>query len=111
MEQLADLVQRNADILPVVAAGFVGAYGEWHTSEAHLDRNGTGLAQVVGSELSWFLPKSTRVQLRTPKWKLSVLRDWAPRLPEGSPERNALAWCLAPPSFPVTSADLDASAC
>ena len=95
MRQLAPIVHAASDVVPVLAAGFVGAYGEWHSSVAHLETNHTGLALLVGAELSWFLPNRTRLHLRTPDWKLRLLRDFAPTLPAGSQEREALDWGLA----------------
>lgn len=37
IEQLTPLLQKNADVIAWVEAGFVGAWGEWHTSTNGLD--------------------------------------------------------------------------
>jgi len=37
IEQLTPLLQKNADILAWLEAGFIGAWGEWHTSTHGLD--------------------------------------------------------------------------
>ena len=37
IEQLKPLLQKNADVIAWVEAGFIGAWGEWHTSTNGLD--------------------------------------------------------------------------
>jgi len=37
IEQLTPLLQTNADVIAWVEAGFIGAWGEWHTSTNELD--------------------------------------------------------------------------
>jgi hypothetical protein len=37
IEQLAPILQKNADIIAWLEAGFIGAWGEWHTSTNGLD--------------------------------------------------------------------------
>mgnify|MGYP000403928341 CR=1 FL=1 len=37
IEQLTPLLQKNADVIAWVEAGFIGAWGEWHTSTNGLD--------------------------------------------------------------------------
>lgn len=37
IEQLTPLLQRNSDVIAWVEAGFIGAWGEWHTSTNGLD--------------------------------------------------------------------------
>jgi len=37
IEQLTPLLQANADVIAWVEAGFIGAWGEWHTSTSGLD--------------------------------------------------------------------------
>ena len=37
IEQVTPLLQRNADVIAWVEAGFIGAWGEWHTSTNGLD--------------------------------------------------------------------------
>jgi hypothetical protein len=66
MRQLAPVVRRNADVLHTIAAGFVGAYGEWHSSAHRLEANRSGLAMLVDAELDWFLPADRSLIIRTP---------------------------------------------
>ena len=57
MRQLAPVVQKNADVLHTIAAGFVGAYGEWHSSVHHLEANHSGSYRAKrsceGLQISW----------------------------------------------------------
>ena len=96
MRQLQPLVHANADVIHAMAAGFVGAYGEWHSSAHQLEANETGLAALVAAELEWFVPADRSVIIRAPRQKASLLRTWAARLPSQR-QRDALHWCIAGP--------------
>ena len=101
MRQLQPLIHSNADVIHAMAAGFVGAYGEWHSSVHHLEQNETGLAALVAAELDWFLPKDRTVIIRAPRQKASLLRTWAARLPTKQ-QRELLYWCIAAPRLSRT---------
>ena len=65
--QLKPLLQRNADVIAVMQAGFIGAWGEWHTSTNGLDNagdRGAILTAILNA-----LPVSRAVQVRTPMHK------------------------------------------
>ncbi len=68
--QLAPLFARHEDVLLVLQAGFVGAWGEWHTSTNGLD-NPTDGGEIVRAILA-ALPVSRFTQLRTPMRKASI---------------------------------------
>ena len=54
-------------------AGFIGAWGEWHSSVHHLEDNHTALAYLVASELYKWWPRGDRqVLVRVPRYK----EDW-----------------------------------
>lgn len=62
INQLKPLLKRNADVIAVFQAGFIGAWGEWHTSSNGLDRpvpKATVLKALLGS-----LPSNRMVQIR-----------------------------------------------
>lgn len=62
--QLRPLLRRYADVIAVFPAGFVGAWGEWHSSGNDLDTLAAKrqiLAALLGA-----LPESRSVQLRYP---------------------------------------------
>ena len=64
LTQLAPVLAANADVIFVMQAGFIGAWGEWHTSTNGLD-NPTDKGAILGSILD-ALPASRQTQLRYP---------------------------------------------
>jgi len=72
MDQLAPIVQRNAGVIYVLQAGFVGAWGEWHSSGKGLEQDHKALAAIV-DKLLRILPEDRMTQLRVPKYKRWVL--------------------------------------
>lgn len=72
--QLKPVLQRNADVIAFVQAGFIGAWGEWHTSSNQLTTP-ANRTQVRDALLD-AVPASRFVQLRTPAYVM----DWAPTL-------------------------------
>jgi hypothetical protein len=69
--QLAPLFEANEDVIAVVQAGFIGAWGEWHHSTHGLD-NDADRALILGALLD-ALPVSRSVQVRTPMQKAAAL--------------------------------------
>lgn len=74
LEQLTPLLRRNADVIFVMQAGFVGAWGEWHSSTYHLEADHAALAQIVAAVLQ-ALPEDRMTQVRVPKYKRWVLEE------------------------------------
>jgi hypothetical protein len=72
IEQLAPVIERNADAIFVMQAGFVGAWGEWHGSVHHLEDDHAGLARIVAKVLD-ALPQDRMTQVRVPRYKRWVL--------------------------------------
>jgi hypothetical protein len=68
--QLKPLLQKHADVIAVMQAGFIGAWGEWHTSTNGLD-NDADRATILAAVLD-ALPASRGVQVRTPMYKAGV---------------------------------------
>lgn len=74
LEQLKPILHDNADVIAVVQAGFLGAWGEWYFSST-----GTGeeIKQSVKNdlinELLDAVPASRAIQLRTPDYKRAYL--------------------------------------
>jgi hypothetical protein len=62
--QLAPILNKYADVLPFIQAGFIGAWGEWHDSSNGLT-NTTDKRDILTALLN-ALPKSMFVQLRYP---------------------------------------------
>jgi hypothetical protein len=68
--QLAPLLQKNADVIAVLQAGFIGAWGEWHHSTSGLEAPAAQkntLFALLGA-----LPSNRMVQMRYPAGKISM---------------------------------------
>jgi hypothetical protein len=64
--QLAPVLAAGADVIALVHAGFIGAWGEWHSSTHGLDtdaKRGAVLQALLGA-----LPASRMVAVRTPHY-------------------------------------------
>ncbi|HXK18853.1 MAG TPA: DUF4832 domain-containing protein [Polyangiaceae bacterium] len=71
--QLKPLLEANADVIAVVQAGFIGAWGEWHTSTNGLTDPAT--RQEILETLVDAVPASRSVQLRYPAYKRAIYGD------------------------------------
>jgi len=72
LQQLAPILQSNADVIATVQAGFIGTYGEWYYTD-HFGMNPTAAdyanrREIVDAILN-ALPTNRTVQIRTPKLK------------------------------------------
>lgn len=76
LDQLKPVFEGNKDIIAFVQAGFIGAYGEWHSSSNELAtvENET---KVLNKLLS-VLPAEIMVQVRTPKAKQDIFNTTLP---------------------------------
>jgi cysteine-rich repeat protein len=84
--QLKGTLNANADVIAVLQAGFIGAWGEWHSSTNGLE-NPEDRAAIVTAELE-ALPASRSVQIRTPMYKDEIM--------PGGPLAAAEAWTGSP---------------
>ncbi|HEY8143546.1 MAG TPA: DUF4832 domain-containing protein [Kofleriaceae bacterium] len=71
INQLAPILADNADVIAVMQAGFIGAWGEWHSSTNGLD-NDVDRGVILHALLD-ALPPSRAVQVRTPMFKDAIL--------------------------------------
>jgi hypothetical protein len=70
LAQLAPVLAENEDVLFVLQAGMIGAWGEWHTSLNFVDGpNGKDARASVVAALLEATPKSRRIALRYPAYK------------------------------------------
>ncbi len=76
LAQVAPILRANADVIALVQAGFIGAWGEWHTSTNGLDRDPDARRAVVEALLA-ALPSSRSTQVRYPP-HLAALIGGAP---------------------------------
>jgi hypothetical protein len=65
--QLSPILHDNADVIAVWQAGFIGAWGEWHSSTNNLTTD-TIRGDILHAELA-AIPSSRSVQVRTPMYK------------------------------------------
>lgn len=74
--QLEPVLRANADVIAHVDAGFIGRWGEWHTSTnglANIPDKRDVLSRLLGS-----LPKSRMVAVRVPQEKRDVYKTARP---------------------------------
>lgn len=67
LQQLQPLLHDNQDVIAVMQAGFIGAWGEWHGSTNGLD-NDADRGDILRAILA-ALPTSRFVQIRAPMYK------------------------------------------
>jgi hypothetical protein len=65
--QVTPLLQANADVIAVLHAGFIGAWGEWHASTN--DLTSPENSKQIAEALLDALPASRMIQVRTPRAK------------------------------------------
>ncbi len=71
INQLTPILRDNADVISVLQAGFIGAWGEWHSSASGLD-NDADRSAILKALLA-AMPPSRTVQIRTPMFKDRLL--------------------------------------
>jgi hypothetical protein len=77
LDQLAPYLSANSDVIDVMQAGFIGAWGEWYYT-VNFGNAGTVTAadwanrKAVTDKLLSVLPSTRMVQLRTPKFKRTM---------------------------------------
>ena len=52
-------------------AGFIGSWGEYHSSIANIHANASAVSNIVEKELFTLLPADRKIQVRVPVYKLS----------------------------------------
>jgi len=76
LDQLKSLLQANADVIYVMQAGFIGAWGEWHSSTNGLDSDAN--KKIILTKILEVLPKTRMVQVRTPLYKQRIFSRTSP---------------------------------
>jgi hypothetical protein len=76
IDQLAPILVANSDVITHLDAGFIGRWGEWHTSSNNNDTPET-MTRVLNKLLA-ALPASRSVVVRTPGYKRVVYNRMAP---------------------------------
>lgn len=73
IDQLRPVLMRNADVIAVMDAGFIGAWGEWHSSTHGLD-NTRDRGDILYAVLH-AIPPSRSVTVRSPRYKVDAYGD------------------------------------
>ncbi len=73
--QIKPILQENSDVIAVVQAGFIGAWGEWHSSSNNLLNNNLEDAKEILETLIDALPSNRYVQIRSPIHKLTMYQE------------------------------------
>jgi Domain of unknown function (DUF4832)/Domain of unknown function (DUF4874) len=74
IDQLKSVMQKNVDVIAMWDAGFIGAWGEWHTSTNNLIGSTIGsevnsnTRQIVAKLLE-VVPSKRAITIRTPRYK------------------------------------------
>lgn len=74
MDQLQDLVARNADVIYVLQSGFIGLWGEFHTSVHGIEKDYRQVATLMNRVLD-FLPPNRFTQMRRIRYKENYLKE------------------------------------
>ncbi len=79
IQQLKPILRANSDVILVLQAGFIGAWGEWYYTDYYSEspgvisaKNWADRRQMVDSLLA-ALPANRMVQVRTPEYKIKLL--------------------------------------
>ena len=80
LSQYKQHIQDNADVIFVVQAGFVGAWGEWYYSDnfGNQTSNMTANRTILVDSLLKAVPENRFIQLRTPLFKTDYVGDTKP---------------------------------
>ena len=76
LDQLKLIFETNKDVIAFVQAGFIGAWGEWHSSSNGLAT--TDNERLVINKLLSVLPQGIMVQVRTPGAKQQIFNTTIP---------------------------------
>jgi hypothetical protein len=77
IEQLAPILDENRDVIFVLQAGFIGAWGEWHTSLNFTDGTGDQAARKRIVEALMMAAPGVRIGVRYPAYKRMFYGDAA----------------------------------
>lgn len=75
--QIKPVLQANADVIAVMQAGFIGRWGEWHSSTNNLDDDPDAKKAILDTLMD-ALPSTRMIQVRTPDVKTEYLSNDEP---------------------------------
>jgi len=74
IEQLTPIVQRNIDVIYALQIGWVGAWGEFHSSTHQIEKRPADYARIVAATLE-MLPECRRTMMRYPDRRGKALAE------------------------------------
>ncbi len=75
IQELSAIVKRNADVIYAVQIGWVGAWGEFHSSASGIEFDRAASTKVVQHTIEHLLPTNRSTMLRTMQLRENVLAD------------------------------------
>ncbi|MGB9592381.1 MAG: DUF4874 domain-containing protein, partial [Candidatus Kryptoniota bacterium] len=76
ISQLKPILQSSSDVIAVLQAGFIGAWGEWHSSTHGLDSI-ANMRRILFALLN-ALPEDRMIQIRTPRYVQEIFNRTSP---------------------------------
>lgn len=73
IRQLTEIVRKNLDVIYVLQIGWVGLWGEFHTSVHHLEKDPRAIAAIVKATLE-MLPEDELTMMRCMRYKDEALK-------------------------------------
>ncbi len=74
IDQLAPIIKKNADVIYVMQAGFIGAWGEWHSAQ-FIPMDDLKSRAVILKRVLEILPEGRMTQVRVPRYKSEILKS------------------------------------
>jgi hypothetical protein len=84
IQQVKPILQENSDVILVVQAGFIGAWGEWYYTDHYSFSPGVifpehwALRRQIVNALLDAVPANRQIEVRTPKYKQQLLENDQP---------------------------------
>jgi hypothetical protein len=84
IEQVKPILQENSDVILVVQAGFIGAWGEWYYTDYYAFAPGVifpehwALRRQIVNALLDAVPATRQIEVRTPKYKQILIENDQP---------------------------------
>lgn len=75
ISELSAIVRRNADVLYALQIGWVGAWGEFHSSASGIEFDREATAKVVRNTIDHLLPTNRSTMMRTMQLRENVLAE------------------------------------
>ena len=76
LDQLKPVFEKNADVIAMLQAGFIGAWGEWYYSTNNLKT--PAIRATILNKMLEVLPEKRMIQVRTPAYKTEYIQRTTP---------------------------------